>query len=335
MENNPDNYKSLQQAIGLLIFIGKIIIIILVVCFCLSGIFTLEKDESAFVMRLGTIKDYTQKQGLSFALPQPIDQIIKVSKRPKRLENKDFMYPEVNQKKKKKLKIAEEIDPVKIGYLLTKDKSIIHITGNLVYQIANPRQTIIENKDAVKQLKLLFNSTLVKAVSNKNLKQIFNKKIFSQEIKQLLQNSINSNKLSFNIINLDLQIYYPKQVKSNYNAVQKQKNETLRIIAKANTSASKIYTQAENEAFQIVNQAKTYKTNLIEKTKSSLQSLKQLQKRYHNLDDTTKQLILYKRLAKLLAKVKQTFVIPKDHKELRININKPYNTQKKVENENQ
>ena len=330
MNNNLEekhNYEDFKKGIKSIILLFKIGIIIMIISFCVSGFFFVEKNETAFVLRLGTVHKNIERQGLSFALPKPIDNIIKISKRPQTLSNNKFMYQKSSEiKTGQKLEISPVLNPTSDGYLITKDQNIIHLESNLTYQIIEPVGYAINTNKTQSHLKSLLNSTLVKIVANKTFSDILSTKNFQIEIKDTLQKYANQFNLGIEIVDLNLQVYYPKQVETDYLSVNKQRNESSQLITEAHSVANLLKSQATNESIKIISGAENLHTNLIEKTKDALTSLEELQKRYKNKNEITKKLLLYERLGKIFKKIKQTFIIPQEHRELRINIDKPVET---------
>ena len=326
MNNQEENhgYESLKKGILAVVYFFKISVIGLIISFCVSGFFSVEKNETAFILRLGTVHKKINKQGISFALPKPVDRIIKISKRLQTISDDKFMFNKSSTiKVGRKLTISPELNPVDSGYLITKDKNIIHLESNLTYQITEPINYSIKTNDSSKHLLFLLNNLLIKKVANKTFEETFSTKKFSIEIKENLQKHVDELNLGVEIINLNLQIYYPRQVELDYLTVNKQKDESSQIITEAHSFANQLRTQGNNEAIKIISEAKNFHANLIGKTKDTLIVLDEFKKRYKTDNEITKKLILYERFGKLLKKIKQTFIIPQNYKELRINIDKP------------
>ena len=75
--------KALAEALRLSFGILKLIMVILVVLFFASGIFTVEKNEKALVLRFGKVLSDGSgtkllEPGLHWAFPYPIDEIVKI-----------------------------------------------------------------------------------------------------------------------------------------------------------------------------------------------------------------------------------------------------------------
>ncbi|MBU2596899.1 MAG: hypothetical protein KJ757_05005, partial [Planctomycetes bacterium] len=122
--------KSLADALRISFAVLKIIMVVLVILFFSSGVFTVAPDERAMVLRFGRIRgDTTEKRilgpGLHWAIPYPIEEVIKLPARNTVLRTAidSFWYNERN-----KLPPAS-LDPIIEGYSITRNDTIADLKG--------------------------------------------------------------------------------------------------------------------------------------------------------------------------------------------------------------
>jgi membrane protease subunit HflK len=125
--------KALAEALRVSFAILKIIMIVLVVLFFASGIFTVEKNEKALVLRFGKVlSDSSGKMllepGLHWAFPYPIDEIVIIPvSGTQKLGIDSFWYFDPTQGKGR---VPQSLNPVQDSYALTRNESIDSMNGN-------------------------------------------------------------------------------------------------------------------------------------------------------------------------------------------------------------
>ena len=126
--------KSLTEALGVSFGILKVIMIVLVIVFVCSGIFRVQENEQAFVLRLGKIRDTKLLgPGLQFGFPEPIDEIVRIPVTKVQTLNIDSLwYYETPQEKVSNIsgRPGKTLNPVRDGYCLTRNDSITNEDGN-------------------------------------------------------------------------------------------------------------------------------------------------------------------------------------------------------------
>ncbi|RKY07499.1 MAG: hypothetical protein DRP66_06595 [Planctomycetota bacterium] len=152
--------EFLAKALKHSFIILKAIMMILVVLFITSGIFKVEPDENAIVLRFGKIQEFRSPEtgeyvrvlgpGLHWNWPEPVTEIIKIPVAKKQTVAIDsFWYFETPAEKLGTVKgrPGATLDPRKDGYCLTRgegiasqaggDYGIVHGKWQLTYRIKN------------------------------------------------------------------------------------------------------------------------------------------------------------------------------------------------------
>ena len=174
LQPSPDNSpaaeldpasKSLSEALRISFITLKIIMIVLVVLFLMSGFETVGSDEQALVLRFGKIRGVGKNKILKprawpyWVFPYPIEEIVKIPVGKKvDLPIRSFWYYQSKQDlldesqgKTRPLR-NETLDPITDGYCLTSsekhsdaltgsegsDYNIVHSKWQLTYQIDDP-----------------------------------------------------------------------------------------------------------------------------------------------------------------------------------------------------
>ncbi|MBN2269491.1 MAG: hypothetical protein JXN61_02695 [Sedimentisphaerales bacterium] len=160
--------RSLSEALRISFFILKIIMIVLVVLFLVSGFQTVASDEQALVLRFGKIRGVGENRILKprawpyWVFPYPIEEIVKIPvKKVVNLDIRSFWYYQSeeellaeSQGQPRNTRIVNTLDPITDGYCLTRsekqadaqagsdgsDYNIIHSKWQLRYRIKDPEQ---------------------------------------------------------------------------------------------------------------------------------------------------------------------------------------------------
>jgi len=167
--------KSLSDALRLSFFILKIIMIVLVVAFLISGFKTVDSGEKAMVLRFGAIRGVGEERvlgpGWHWVFPYPIDELVKIPVEAQiNLPITSFWYKQtrndiLGEGPKPRNLVPEKLNPLTEGYSLTRsrtdevrpvlgvtavgrvaadsegsDYSIVHTQWQIDYQIGNIEQ---------------------------------------------------------------------------------------------------------------------------------------------------------------------------------------------------
>ena len=167
--------KSLSEALGISFIILKVIMIVLVVAFLVSGFETVGSEEQAIVLRFGKIRGAGEKRllgpGPHWILPYPIDEIVKIPvKTQVNLPIDSFWYfqrqSEILSGQQRPVPPTQALEPLRDGYCITRgekrieaasadvpgsqggintgsdgsDYNIVHTKWQLTYQIDDPER---------------------------------------------------------------------------------------------------------------------------------------------------------------------------------------------------
>lgn len=154
--------KSLSEALRISFIILKIIMIVLVGFFLVSGFESVGSDEQALVLRFGKIRGVGEDRllgpGLHWIFPYPVEEIVKIPTAKKvNLAINSFWYYQrpselLPKGPKDRIRVPEKLDPIKDGYCITRsekqtiagftgsDYNIVHCKWQLTYQINDPER---------------------------------------------------------------------------------------------------------------------------------------------------------------------------------------------------
>jgi regulator of protease activity HflC (stomatin/prohibitin superfamily) len=140
--------RALAEALRLSFGILKIVMVLLVIAYAASGLFTVGSNEVALRLRFGNYvgasEDRVLERGTYFAAPFPIEQVITIDTRPQTLSlDREFWYATGSgEDAKTRAEILRAgggpLDPVRDGSLLTGDMNIVHARWSVTYRVKDP-----------------------------------------------------------------------------------------------------------------------------------------------------------------------------------------------------
>ena len=143
---NTKSFMVFTRIIEYIIKYFRLVVVFAAVLILLSGIYRVESNEAAVVLRFGrlagkTLQRQVKNPGLHFALPFFIDEVIKVPVQTMHERNVTTHF--VPGRRAPNTRFVDGT-----GYLLTGDNNVVHIWAKVIYQIQNPVQYAIYSVDA-------------------------------------------------------------------------------------------------------------------------------------------------------------------------------------------
>ncbi|HAB17124.1 MAG TPA: protease modulator HflK [Verrucomicrobiota bacterium] len=137
--------QALNEALGSSFLLVRIFVVLLACAFVFSCVFTVDPSEVAIVLRFGkprgTGSDVIFKPGLHWALPYPIDEIVRVrTGEAKTVRANSAWYATTPEEEALGTEpmAQERLVPGVDGHTLTQDGNILHVRAALKYRIADP-----------------------------------------------------------------------------------------------------------------------------------------------------------------------------------------------------
>ncbi|MGD1000166.1 MAG: SPFH domain-containing protein [Candidatus Brocadiia bacterium] len=131
---------SLADALRTSFSVLTFIIVLLLVVFLLQGLFTVQSDQKAIILRFGAYEEGRVKdQGIHYAFPYPIDRVVPIWVRPRKLEVNTFwrMISEEakDQKMEKGREMPKPVEGAENAVMLTGDLNMLQAQWDVTYRI--------------------------------------------------------------------------------------------------------------------------------------------------------------------------------------------------------
>lgn len=264
--------RALSDALRSSFRILKFVMLLVGVIVLCSGIFTVEPNEIAVVLRfgkpVGVGRDQILKPGLHWAFPNPIDEIVRIPVgQSYTLSSSIGWYPTTPEMEA----LGQEppahgsLTPGAEGYTLTADGNIIHARATMKYRIADPTLYTFRFKDATNLLQNVLNNALLDASAQFNADAaIYRDKIgFKDTVVARLQAAIEDHHLGIELDLSDVQVVAPLDVRGAFEAVLAAEQERSQKINEAQAYANQVTLKAVGEAQAIVSGGITSSNQLV------------------------------------------------------------------------
>jgi membrane protease subunit HflK len=160
--------QALAEALRSSFFIVKIIMVVLVVAFLGSGIFTVGPQQRAMVLRLGRPlgegEQALLKPGFHWSFPSPIDEIVRIPFTSLQTAESSvgwYLTPDERLHNAPNPPALDRLDPATISYTLTADTNIIHVVAAVRYRITDPVRFYFDFTNAAVFLTNALNNALL------------------------------------------------------------------------------------------------------------------------------------------------------------------------------
>lgn len=338
--------QSLSEALRMAFRILKVIMIVLVGLFMLSGFERVDSDEQAIVLRFGKIRGAGEgrllKPGLHWILPYPIEEIVKIPVGSEvTVAINSFWY----QRPDRPVRPDQPLSPINDGYCITRseeqadmtiqtqgsDYNIIHTKWQLTYRIDAPerffKNVFIENvhpgeeyydvikKNVAPLLKLLFEDAVVTAMVNYTIDDAMFNHIakVTEDVKERLQNNLDRIQSGIRIASVRLDdITWPRQVNDAFNASIGVSQTSQTAISNAKTDYNGTLIAAAGQVEERMSEARAYRTSVVKKAEADAKYLTELLPRYRRNPKLVIQQIYNDAIEQVISNAGEKIVVPSE-----------------------
>jgi membrane protease subunit HflK len=295
--------------------------LVLLIAFCFSGVRSLPQYEKAVVLRFGDIQgDVREESGMVFALPFPIDELVRVeARRTRTLEHATFWYQESDEERVSGA-VRDTLRPGIDGYLLTSDGSILHAKATLRYQVDNVLAFAFDTADVEALLSRSLDNALLKAAGNLSIHQaVQDADSLTRATTSLLSSQIADLRLGVAVNGLDLQVSWPKQVSDEMASVGRAREEARQLESEAESFARAQTNEADSQSRKVLADAETWSMRKVSRTNADAANFARLYELYAENPEVIKRTLYLDRLREGMAKVDEVFIVEEgERRELRM-----------------
>lgn len=293
------------------IFVG--IIVLAVIIFIATGLYTINPDEVGVIQRFGEYVS-TTSPGLHFKIPFGVDNLTKV--KIKNVRKEEFGF--------RTLKAGVETRYSSRDYsfeslMLTGDLNIANVEWIVQYKIKDPVKYLFNVRNVRETLRDL-SEALTREVSGDRSGDeviVLSRREIAVDVKEFLQTELDSYDIGIKVVTVNLQnVNPPEPVQPAFNEVNSAKQEKERIINEAWENYNNRIPEARGKAKQVVKEAEGYAINRVNRAKGEANRFLKMYKQYRGSQTVTKRRMYLEMMEKVLPKVSKVYIVDDQQKSI-------------------
>lgn len=265
--------------------------VVLVGIWLAMSVYTVRPEEQSVELTFGACRgDCVGEPGLNFA-PWPIvtHEIIQVTR-----ENTEDIG-------------AGTIRGTSAGLMLTGDENIVDITFQVVWNVRDPKAFLFNLSNPESTIQAVAESAMREVVSRSQLAPILNRDrgIISQEVKDLIQQTLDSYGSGVNIVRVNFDKADPPQdVIDAFREVQAARQERSTLQNRADAYANQTLAAARGSAAQKLQEAEGYRAQVVNAAEGEGARFKAVQEQYVKAPEVTRERLYLETMQDVLGNVK-------------------------------
>lgn len=290
-----------------------IIIIIAIVMFIFTGLYTIDPEEVGVIQRFGKYIN-TNQPGLHFKLPFGIDKLTKV--KVKYVYKEEFGFRTVQPGVKSKYSSGNYHNE---SLMLTGDLNIADVEWIVQYRIKDPVKYLFNIRNIEETIRDLSESVTRLVVGDRSGDEVIvlSRKEIADDIQVELQENLDYYESGIEIYTINLQnVNPPDPVKPAFNDVNSAKQEKERILNDAWQNYNKIIPEAKGKAKRTIEEAEGYAINRVNRATGDAERFIAIYNQYKNSKTVTKKRIYLETMQDILPKVEKVYVVDDELKGL-------------------
>lgn len=327
--------QALAEALRSSFAVVRVVMVLLVAVFLGSGFFSVEPQEKAIILRFGRPVGEGEEAllgaGLHWALPYPIDEIVKVPITEIQILRSTVGWyaitPEQEQAGNEPLP-GPSLNPAVDGYALTADGNIVHTRATLRYRIDDPIQHVFDFVNASNAVQNALNNALIHAAARHTVDQMLTTDVaaFQDAVRRRFVQLAEGQNLGITVEQCEVQSRPPRQLKQAFDNVitAGQNRSTLRNAALS--FANQATNRANADASSIVNTAESERTRYVEDVAADAERFQGLLPKFQSNPDLFIQQRLVETMGRVFTNAQDKLFLPRradgQTRELRLLLNR-------------
>jgi modulator of FtsH protease HflK len=289
----------------------SIVIILAVVIFIFTGLYTVDPEEVGVIQRFGKYVNTTEP-GLHFKIPFGVDKLTKV--KVKHVFKEEFGFRTISSGVKSTYSTR--------GYdheslMLTGDLNIADVEWIVQYRIKDPVKYLFNIRNIEETIRDLSESLTRQIVGDRSGDEVIvlSRKEIADDVQIELQKSLDEYNSGIEIYTINLQnVNPPEPVKPAFNDVNSAKQEKERILNDAWQNYNQIIPEAKGKAKRTIEEAEGYAINRTNRASGDADKFIQIYNQYKKAKSVTKKRLYLETMQEILPKVDKVYIVDDDLK---------------------
>ncbi len=289
-----------------------ILVAIVVVLICLSGVRIVKSGEVAVVLRFGklvgnTYEEQVHEPGLFFAFPYIIDEVITVPVGSVKELTVTTHYTE-----------GEMLNNDRRGYVITGDQNIAVISASVKYNITDAVSYALHVKDADRIINAAVSGAMVKSAAHRAVDGILTseKEAYATEVRAMAQQTLDEIGTGITLSNLELtKVSMPEEVRETYENVNAATVQAATLAEKALQYRDSLMPYAESMRTSLISNAYSKQSTAIAGAEQYLAEFRGVLEEYEANPgslEAIKTRIYTQKMMEMLARIKKVYLVPDD-----------------------
>ncbi len=311
--------QALSEALASSFRFIRALMIVLVVVFLGSGIFTVNPNEMAVLLRLGkpvgSGSDAILRPGLHWSFPSPIDEIVRIPVGESRTVEATNCWYQVTPE----MEISGQLPPSLStlqpgvdGYALTSDGNIIHARATAKYRIADPLRYAFGFRGATNILENALNNAVLYASARHTAEEALykDKTGFQDAVRQRFVQTIEKANMGIQLEPIQVQTFPPMYVKEAFDQVLEAEQALSEARNKAQGEADEITRKAVGEGRALISDGITRSNMLVQTLRAEAEAFSDQLADYQRTPRLFRERLLVETMSQVLTNVNDKWLLP-------------------------
>jgi len=249
------------------------------VIYLASGVTVIGPNETAFVLRFGRLQPGVHGSGLLLALPQPIDEVVKVPTR----SVQEIQLDAWESPSSIEGYTGDALDPVRDGYTLTGDANIIRARFSVRYQVADPVAYMLTAKNQSALLEAVLYQAATAVIAQMKVDDVLASGLEALRAQAMrgAQAQLDQLGLGVQLLAFEVREIIPAhQVLSAFEDVVSAQVESRTLIEKADSYRASELPGANAAAYRVKQEADAYAQDLVAKATGEAAAFEDIDQQY-------------------------------------------------------
>jgi membrane protease subunit HflK len=311
--------QALSEALKSSFVIVRGLMVVMIILFFCSGIFTVQPNERALILRFGKPQNLTEDQllgpGFHWAYPYPIDEVVKIPiSQVYQVRSTIGWYAVAPEVEAAGLTPPgrDSLDPGVEGYTISGDVNIMHVRATARYRISDPISYVFGFTETSNTIQHALDNAILLASAQFRVDDALrlNQTGFRERITSRLNQLINVSKLGIQLEPIDVVVRPPNSLKAVFDDVLAAESERSKVINAANGYANSVVARARGEAEAIVNGGQSDGTRILQTAMAESRYMEDRLAEYRRTPGLFHDRSLAEAMSRILTNAQEKFMMP-------------------------
>lgn len=311
--------QALSEALRSSFQVVKVIMVALVIGFFCSGVFVVESNQVAVILRfgkpIGVGSEQLLKPGWHWAWPYPVDEIVRIAiDQSHTVTSSTGWYatsPEMEARKEEP-EARGYLEPRADGYTLTADGNIIHVRATIKYRISDPLRYEFGFTNVTEILTNVVNDAIIYASARVTADAaLYKDRIgYRDLVLDRVKRQIEELSLGITLDPSDVETKAPADVRADFEAVNAAEQERSKTNSLASGNADEMTRRAVGEADAIISGGLSSSNRVVQDVVAFAQSFNDQLPAYRDNPGLFRSRLLTATMNTVLTNAQEKFFLP-------------------------